>query len=181
MVLHDYSPTARPGQSRSDLEILRALIKTRIPRVDLRRGWELGVILDEDLEERFRWLGYEEDAPLMAEIARMEALESEIGKVRDEWITDFKEGYITEETLRANLAEIGVVEPRAGYYVAAALKRRARDHKKELLAYYLDAYGKDLLLEEDLHNRVSEILVEPDVVDLVMARAYVKKYAKPKG
>jgi hypothetical protein len=181
IVWHDYSPTPRPGIDKSDVEIMRALLKTPIPRVDLRRGWELGVIVDEELEERFRWLGYEDDSPLMAEIARMEALESEIGKERDEWLSDFKEGFIDEATLRANLEEIGVVEPRAGYYVTAARKRRERDHKKELINYYLDGYAKDLITMEDLEQRVSEILVDPDVVKLLVARAYVKKYVKPKA
>ena len=77
LVWLDYSPDPRPGQTKSDLAILAGLQKTRITRVDVRRGWELGLINDKELVRRYQDLGYEDDAELVADIQSMEALAAE--------------------------------------------------------------------------------------------------------
>jgi len=77
IVMNDYNPEPWYPEWTSDLDLVRGLRKTLIPRVDLRRAWEMGVISDEDLIQRYRLLGYEEDSELMAEIQKHVALAAE--------------------------------------------------------------------------------------------------------
>jgi hypothetical protein len=181
LILIDFRPTARPGIASSDLSIVGGLAKTLIPRVDLRYAWEMGSLTREELVDRYQKLGYEDDAELMAEIQIARAMEAEAGKVRDEWVQDFIAGFSSEETLRANLAAVGQGPERIEYYVAYALKRRDRDHKKALLALYADSNAKDLMTDAELEGAASAILADPDALSLFTEKAYVVKYKKPKA
>jgi hypothetical protein len=182
IVWHDYSPTPRPGISKSDLEIMRGLLKTPIGRVDLRRGWELGAISDEELIERFRWLGYEDDAPLMAEIQKREALDAEIGKLRDNAKSDFVKGYIGENDLRGTLKALGYSPQLIEYHVQDAIQDRERKRKDMLVENYIDGYVKGIIeTEDELAGLLSTVIVDPNIVSLMVEDAYIRRYKKPKA
>jgi len=180
LVWHDYSPEPRPGIGKSDVDIMRGLFKRPIPRVDLRRAWELGAISDEDLETRYGYLGYEEDAPLMAEIAKRVSLEAEIGKIRDNAKMDFVRGYITEDAFRATLSGLGYSPLLVEYHFRDAREDQDRKYKDDVIDYYVDAYVKDLLTDEELETRLRDLLVRPEILELQLEKAYVRKYKKPK-
>jgi len=180
LVLIDYRPDARPDMEKSDMTVVGELAKTLIPRVDLRYGWELGRVTDQELIDRYVDLGYEDDAELMAEIQKRRALDAEIGKVRDTATADYIAGFTTEETLRANLTALGYSSTVVEYYASSAAAKRHTAYLKGLLDVYEDSFVKELITEEELGARVGEILVDPEAIDLFMDKAYVRKYMKPK-
>jgi len=182
LVWLDYKPEPRPGISKSDLEILRGIQKTPIGRVDLRRGYELGGLTKADLVERFRWLGYEDDAELIAEIQIRAALDAEIGKVRDNAKTDLVKGYILEADLRSTLKELGYGADVIEFHVQDALQDRERARKDLQVSTLQDAYVKEeIKTEDELAALLAEYIVDPELIDAMVTDAYVRRYKKPKA
>jgi len=177
-VWHDYQPTPRPGITKSDLEIMAGLIKRPIPRVDLRYAWEMGRISDEELVERYRWLRYEDDAPLMAEIQKIRALHEELmGVVREE-MKELEEGYIKPEKLEANLLALGLSPIRVKYYVARAVKKRHRKVLRERIRLIERETLEGIISIEEAEKRMQQIIVDPETraarIDLLRIKLYKK-------
>jgi hypothetical protein len=177
LVWHDYLPESRPGIGRSDVDILRALFKRPIARVDLRRGWELGALSDEDLVERFRWLGFEDDAPLMAEIQKRVALQAQINTMVTNAKADFVKGLILEADLSGRLRDLGVGEKLIAYHVADAREDRDRQNKLATLGLYEDSYLRDFpeWTLDELRTRAQEIIVDAEALELFISKAYLGK------
>jgi len=178
---HDYTPEPRPGIARSDIEIMRSLTKTLIPRVDLRRGWELGKISDQELERRYRWLGYEDDAALMAEIQQAVAMEAENSAIARAASDLYRQGYMTpsefEGWLRmANFSDVRILKTRA----AEDLRYRM-DYVKDLQDTAIEAYRKDVYTLEELEAELLNLGMQPERVDALIAKESFKKLPKPKA
>jgi len=181
LVILDYRPTPRPGMSKSDLEIVAGLAKELIPRVDLRRAWELGEISDEELVRRYEMLGYEDDAPLMARIQKRIAMEALINRLIDNLKKDFIDGFIDEDTIRNSLRQLGIKDEIIEYHIEDAKADRLREFKRDLVDLYIDAFVKDYPgwgTEEDLRAALEDVIVVPEVVDLLVQKAAVRKFRK---
>lgn len=122
---HDYQPTTRPDISKTDLEIMRGLTKTLIPRVDLRRAWRQGEISDAELEQRYGWLGYEDDAPLMARIQKAIALTSERGAVARQFLAGLRKGVKSEAETRKRLTDLRFPKEAIDLLIEVEYVRRA--------------------------------------------------------
>lgn len=149
-------------------------------RRELRYGWETGVVVPEKMTAAFRAMGLSpEDAVIATDAAIEYALHEERMGVLTEWRYDFQDGLVNEATFRANMDSIRILGDRQDYYVARATIRRERQRMKDLLDLYRDGYMKDVLREEELRDRVHEIIVIPEVADLFVEKAYVDKMKKP--
>jgi len=91
---------------------------------------------------------------------------------------DLRDGFITEATARADLAELGYPPAFIDYHIADALRDRERQHKKQLLAFYRDSFLKDIPTEPPFEKAVHEILVVPEAADLFIDRTYIRKLGR---
>jgi hypothetical protein len=124
-------------------DLLLSTIYTLIPRVDLRYGWEVGALSDEDLYGLLRKQGFD-DAGATAEVTiqKRRVLESELNTMRGEAVSDYVDGFITQEQLASNLAATGLRPELVAYRVAAAVLRRQRAERKEQVTSYKTLYLK---------------------------------------
>jgi len=149
---------------------------TELTKSDLIRGWELGVITDEDLIKGYQELGLNPaDAATLATIQKRVALSSEIGLLRTETITDFQKGWINEDTLRTNLSVIGVPDRVIDYYVNKAKMRREREISEEWIDIYKLAFKKDQLTDVELAGFLTELGLQPDWVNVIVEEEKVRK------
>jgi len=131
-IWHDYKPEPRPGITKSDIEILAPLRKTLIPRVDARRAWEYGHRGDTWLLDQYVKLGYEDDAPLMAEIQKGAALDGEISMVKGELVNLYQRDLIAESEFVKALEDLKTLHPRNWYWVVLARLRKSRTAKESV-------------------------------------------------
>ena len=152
-----------------------------IPRVDLRRAWEAGIISDDELLKRMKWLGYsDEDARIELLTQKRVALAAEISDLERLTERRFRKGYITLEQAKAELSALGYhstrIEMRIQYYNLLA-EEAYRDAFLDLLE---DLYSKDLITDEDLQTHASQIIARKEILDLYLQKCWLKKYKKPK-
>lgn len=178
---HDYMPERRPGIAVSDIEIMRSLTKRLIPRVDVRRGWELGKLSDADLEERYRWLGYEDDAPLMADIQKAVAMEAENSAIARSAADLYREGFLSpaeyEGWLRvANFSDARIAKTRASEDLRYRL-----DYIRDLVDVAVEGYRKDVFTLDELRAELIQLGMTPERAEALIQKEAFRKLPKPKA
>jgi len=129
-----------------------------IGRIDLRRGWELGVIDDDRMVRGMQDIGYSpEDAKLLADIHKEIALDAEKGDVRKQHATFFELGFIDEDELRSKLEDLKTPKSRIDYYIEAAKLKRDLAEKKEMIRLFRELFRKDKINDRQLQSKLQEI------------------------
>jgi hypothetical protein len=152
-----------------------------IPRVDIRRGWELGMIPTEELERRYRWLGFSpDDAVIMSAISRREALESEINRLQKATENRYKDGYITREQAEVEIRALGWAPEKINLLLQILDVEAEYDLNKETERLLETEYVKDVIPTiEEYNNMLRGIVVRDEIRNLKLILADLKKYKKP--
>ena len=154
LIINDYNPEPWKPDFTPDLDLVRGLRKTLIPRVDTRRGWEYGVLArteelremyhawkrgevtldpnDDAMARRYDLLGYEDDTLIQVEIQKRAALDGEINMVRREYIYWLEQGLMSADDLDRAFEDLETLRPRIWYWKAYARLRAARKAKEPL-------------------------------------------------
>ena len=166
--IHDFHPMWRG--------LLKKVVYRTFRIRDMRIGWELGVLSDDELTKRLMDYGYsKEDVGVVANITKHYALAAEIGDVRREIIADYVEGFITVETLRANLTAIGTAASVMDYYVEKAKMRASRDLDKEKVKLIRAGFKSGVLTEEEAVGQMQELGLRNDTISVYIELDKMKR------
>jgi hypothetical protein len=151
-----------------------------IPRVDLRRAFAAGVLTFDELEARYGKLGYSpEDARLEAVLQTRETFNAEINSLRSSATADFKEGYITESQLRADLDALGFSDDEVNLSIQDAIRQRQNDLNDDQLAILRELFRKGKIDEAIYRSELSLIVSDTErvnqIVEFELARRSISK------
>jgi len=173
LVWHDYKPTPRPGIHVSDVDIMVQHLYKWPERIDSRWAWEWGIISDEEFKKLVEAEGIHPDwVDKVAEARKKNVLRDEINRVRSELVDQYAKGYITRETLAAELEKLGFIKRVIDLTLLEAdLKRKAYVLDKKIDAviyrYRKKIIDRDSAVAElkalGLAEDVASVLVEVEV------------------
>jgi len=166
--LHDYEPKWRMP--------LEAISWNTWRIYDIRTGWEMDLLSDVDLEKRLIDTGYEpKDAVLLANVQKMFVLRSEIDGLLSESDTDFMNGWISEDQLKADYGATpynpNIVEMR----IAKAKLRQERSDKADLKAALINRYIKGDLSETEFSQELSRLGIQQNRIAIEVTKANATK------
>jgi len=170
---HDYLPEWR--------DKLIALSWDLPGRIDLRWMFRWGKIDFGELTELLQKTGIDPAyVDRVAEAYAKNQFLTELNKLRDDKKAAFIEGFIDEDTLRADLEGLGYAKEFIDFMVQDAIEDRDLKHKRALLDIYEDSYLNDIATEPPFEELVRKVKVDKTSADLFIDMAYVKKYRKAK-
>jgi len=118
----------------------------------------------------------------LIEAKRLARFDSEKSKLVTNAKYDFARGYITEEDLRSTLKSLDYTSEEVEYHVRDAREDRERKRKDMLVDNYVEAYVKGMIeSDQELRDRLAEIMVDPQLVEVTVDDAYVRRFKKPRG
>lgn len=166
--LHDYEP-----KWRTPLE----LISWNTWRIfDIRAGWEIDVLDNDGLKKRLIDTGYlPADAELLANIQKMYVLRSEIDGLLTESDTDFMNGWIDEDQLRANYDATPYNADVKELRMARARLRRDRTDKADIKTALANRFYKGDLSEAEFTDALSRLGVIQSRIDVEIEKVKVKR------
>jgi len=121
--MHDIEPEWRPYLEAISYRVLRL--------VDMRSGWELGILSDVDLRNALMDYGYDPKVvDKVAAVHKAIALSAEIGTLRKEYMKWWEDDLITEAEYDKHIADLKTLRPREWYFkeqVRLKKLRKARE------------------------------------------------------
>jgi len=170
--IHDIHPKYRGWLAQTIYRVLRL--------IDIRRGWELGVLSDADMEHELRKYGYHPaDVPKVAAIHKAIALAGEISTLRSEAIKDYTEGLIDKTTLIDRLKQAGTPEATIEYYIKKAEYAMRRDMLLEQIHLLRDAAIRGIITIEDLRSYLYQLGVQTWKVDQIISYVQMRQVSDP--
>jgi len=167
---HDYKPTPRPGISKSDVDIMNALIYKLPDKLDARWMLRWGIISKEEFLSIIKAEGYSPDwltRVFWGEYYNM--LLDERTAVKSAVQSLYILGAITEEVLRSILKDIRFLDDEINYLVQASNYKLRKEQIEDAISALKYAYRYDKITIEQLAEQLSNLGLSDDAVQRIVA------------
>jgi len=166
--LHDFEPMWRMP--------LEAISWNTWRIYDIRTGWEMDLLTDDQLVKRLIDTGFEpKDARLLAEVQKMFVLRSEIEGLLSESDTDFIGGWISEDQLKADYEATPYNPSIREMRIAKAKLRQERTDKADLKAALINRYIKGDVSETEFTQELSRLGIQQNRIAIEVTKANATK------
>lgn len=166
---HDYSPTPRPGISKSDMEIMYELIFKMPDKLDARWMRRWGIIDSEEHKKLLKYEGLHPDwLDRVALAEKMNMLQDERNEIKSALRSQYLIGMITAPVLQSKLREI-LYTPEETEFLIRAVEER---YKYELMKDAIDAakynYRLGKITLEELSKQLYDLGLSAEKVQKIV-------------
>ncbi|MBW2672789.1 MAG: hypothetical protein JRD89_05125 [Deltaproteobacteria bacterium] len=167
---HDYSPTPRPGVSKSDLEIMYELIFRMPDKLDARWMRRWGIIDSDEHKQLLKYEGLHPDwLDRVALAEKMNMLSDERTEIKSAYRSQYLIGIITSPVLQQKLREIFYTPEETEFLIRAAEER----YKYEILKDAIDAakysYRLGKITLEELTKQLYDLGISAEKVQKIVS------------
>lgn len=153
-------------------ERLTKLSYNMVTRVDLRRMFRVGLINKEDVEKRYRAMGYSpEDAKLMTDWTEKEEGPPATELTKAQVLNGYKDGLLTEAQAREYLALIGVIDRDIDFYLDTANLDIDADTLKENITGLHDGFVAGIITRETMVSELGSLNLLDRQIQTLMGKA----------
>jgi hypothetical protein len=148
----------------------------------LRSLAEAGLLEDDLLDYVLHQSGYDaKTIPLITQMMHNLAATSQAALSTSTAMSRFREGFDNEDALMQNLTALGVSDKMLSRYVFAAQLQYQFDYQSDLKTFYIDAYHRRDIEEDELRTNLTTAGFNPERLDLVVSAQKIKRLAAPKA
>lgn len=146
-----------------------------LSRVDVRRMFRLGVLNEDEVNEVYKHMGYDEtNAKRMTEFTVRQTRQTLARFTSTDIVNAYVNRYISEGESRTLLRELGIKDNDAEYIIRTATHKREWDYKSDQVSGIGNLYKKKQLDEEETRNRLNNLRIPPNEIDVLIERWTLK-------
>jgi hypothetical protein len=153
---------------------------SNITRVDLRRLWQAGDISTDDMIERMRWTGFNENDSRLVAIAQIRQAQSEqTSLLLTNLKTYYTKGFMSESDLDVSLTDMELPKAQKTYHMEDAITDKTRVELEAWMGIYRDAYRKEIISLLDYLEALNELGLEEWQIDIIITSERIRKGENP--
>jgi len=184
IVWHDYKPSARPGISKSDVDIILELTYRLPTRTEARMMYEMGLISDPEIQEIVKAEGiHPKYQDQFSKFIKEFALRDDLRRIEREARYLFVQGKIDESKYREYLSQARIPSDYHDFFVKLAQmekERKTKENEQQLreitYSQFAYAFRQNILSESEFLAKLRELGYTENAAKLILDIERARKF-----
>lgn len=184
IVWHDYKPSARPGISKSDVDIILELTYRLPTRTEARMMYEMGLISDPEIQEIVKAEGiHPKYQDKFSKFIKEFALRDDLRRIEREARYLFIQGKIDESKYREYLSQARIPSDYHDFFIKLANMEKLRKQKESeqqlreiTYSQFAYAFRQNILSESEFLNKLKELGYTDPAAKLILDIERARKF-----